>query len=92
LGHAKSRYMARFRGSTPPVHAVFEPQDFDPEFDRHLHASENLDKMFEDVVGCEDIINKLRDYQKTSRIMKARGQDMCDLIPTSFVFKGPPGS
>ena len=91
LGHAKSRYTGRFRGSQPPTVAIFEPQDFDPEFDRHLHASENLDKMFEDVIGCEDIINKLREYQKISRVMKARGEDTRDLIPTNFVFKGPPG-
>jgi hypothetical protein len=91
LGHTKLRYVARFRGSTPPINTIFEPQDFDPEFDRHLHASENLDKMFEDIVGCEAVIDKLRTYQKISRIMKARQEDACDLIPTAFVFKGPPG-
>jgi len=92
LGHTKSRYVARFRGSMPPSDTVFEPQDFDPEFDRHLHASENLDKMFEDVIGCEAIIDKLREYQKICRVMKARGEDIRDLIPTNFVFKGPPGT
>jgi hypothetical protein len=92
LGHTKSRYMARFRGSTPPAQTTFEPQDFDPEFDRHLRASELLNKMFEDVVGCEDIINKLRDYQKLSRVMKDRQEDTSELIPTNFVFKGPPGT
>src|SRR5262245_15500901 len=68
LGQAKSRYMTRFRGFTPPDETTFEPQDFDPEFDRHLHASENLDKMFEDVVGCEAVIEKLQEYQKISRV------------------------
>jgi hypothetical protein len=91
LGLTKSRYVARFRGSAPPTDAIFEPEDFDPEFDRHLHASENLDKLFEDIVGCEDIIDKLRQYQKISRLMKTRQEDMSDLIPTNFVFKGPPG-
>jgi hypothetical protein len=92
LGQTKARYMTRFRGFTPPDDTVFEPQDFDPEFNRHLHASANLDKMFEDVVGCEDIIDKLRGYQKISRMMKARGENIGDLIPTNFVFKGPPGT
>lgn len=91
LGHCKTRYMARFRGTTPPANTVFEPQDFDPEFDRHLRAAANLDKLFENVVGCEDIIDKLREYQKIARVMKARGEDARDLIPTNFVFKGPPG-
>lgn len=92
LGHAKSRYTARIRGSQPPANAVFEPRDFDPEFDRHLHAAASLDKMFEGIIGCEDIVNKLREYQKISRVKKARGEDPRDLIPTNFVFKGPPGA
>lgn len=91
LGQTKVRYMARMRGSRPPNDIVLEPQDFDPKFDRHLHADQNLDKMFEDVVGCKDIIDKLRGYQKISRVMKARGEDTADMIPTNFVFKGPPG-
>jgi hypothetical protein len=92
LGQTKIRYMARMRGSRSPAVIVFEPQDFDPAFDRHLHADRNLDKMFEDVVGCKDIIDKLRGYQKVARVMKARGEDTGDLIATNFVFKGPPGS
>ena len=91
LGQTKTRYMARMRGSRPPAVIVFEPQDFDPDFDRHLHADQNLDKLFEDTVGCEDIINKLRDYQKVYRVTKARGEETNDIIPTNFVFKGPPG-
>jgi hypothetical protein len=92
LGGTKIRYMARMRGSRPPAVIVLEPQDFDPDFDRHLHAEQNLDKMFEDVVGCEDIIDKLKGYQKVSRVMKARREDTRDMIPTNFVFKGPPGA
>jgi hypothetical protein len=92
LGHTKDRYMTRFRGRTPPDDTIFEPQDFDPEWNRHQHASENLDKMFEDIVGCESIIDQLRDYQKISRAMKIRGESASDLIPTNFVFKGPPGT
>lgn len=92
LGQAKSRYMARFRGSRPPAATVFEPQDFDPDFDRHLHAAKSLDKLFEGIVGCEEVIDKLRDYQKISLVKKARGEDPRDVIPTNFVFKGPPGT
>ena len=92
LGHTKARYIARYRGSTPPIDTIFEPQDFDPEYDRHLHASENLDKLFEDVVGCDAVIGKLRGYQMLCRALKARGEETSDLIPTTFVFKGPPGT
>ncbi|KZP30812.1 P-loop containing nucleoside triphosphate hydrolase protein [Athelia psychrophila] len=92
LTHTKTRYMARLRGSTPPADTVFEPQDFDPEFERHLHAAANLDKMFQGILGCDEIIEKLREYQKIARVMKARGEDARDIIPTNFVFKGPPGT
>jgi hypothetical protein len=71
---------------------MFEPQDFDADFDRDEHASENLGKLFADVVGCEAIVKKLTDYQRIAKVMKARNENAGDLIPTNFVFKGPPGS
>lgn len=68
---------------------VFESQDFDADFDRVTRSSANLDKLFEDVIGCEAIKEKLREYQEIARTIsfdKAK-----ELIPTNFVFKGPPG-
>ncbi|KAK1223907.1 hypothetical protein PQX77_013213 [Marasmius sp. AFHP31] len=70
---------------------VLFPEDFDPEYNRHENASLNLQKLFEDVVGCEDIVKKLGDYQKVAAQMKARGKEPRHHIPTNFVFKGPPG-
>ena len=70
---------------------VFEPQDFDPEFDRGSQATTNLQKLFEDVVGCGDIIAKLEEYQQMRKVMKARGVSSRGMIPTNFLFKGPPG-
>ncbi|KAH7925247.1 P-loop containing nucleoside triphosphate hydrolase protein [Leucogyrophana mollusca] len=95
LGLAKARYQTR--QASVPAHkrsdVVFEPRDFDPDFDRDLNASANLAKLFDDIVGCEDIISKLGDYQKTARGMKAQGMDMRQGgIPTNFIFKGPPGT
>ncbi|KAF7355553.1 hypothetical protein MSAN_01472400 [Mycena sanguinolenta] len=87
---AKKRYQARQK--KPSRDIVFEPQDFDPEFDRGIHASTNLAKLFEDVVGCDAIINKLGDYQALYSNGKARGKDVRHLIPTNWVFKGPPGT
>jgi hypothetical protein len=94
LSQTKGRYQTR-QASLPsqekPLDVVFEPQDFDPNFDRDAHASDNLEKLFEDVVGCEDIIQKLGDYQRIAHTMKTRGMDTRDAIPTNFIFKGPPG-
>ena len=94
LAKAKNNYQTR-QASLPAAQrsfdVVFQPQDFDPDFDRAEHSGENLKKLFEDVVGCESIVKKLEEYQNVARGMKMKGRDPKDLIPTNFVFKGPPG-
>ncbi|KAG0696167.1 P-loop containing nucleoside triphosphate hydrolase protein [Suillus ampliporus] len=94
LGLAKARYQKR-QASVPPDQrsdVIFEPEDFDPDWERDRNAAANLTKLFEDLVGCDDIVKKLGDYQKIARAMKASGVDMRKQIPTSFIFKGPPGT
>lgn len=93
LSAAKIRYQGRqsslpFRERDP--NAPFEPQDFDPEFDRGKEAASNLAKLFEDMVGAEEIIGKLQKWQQMAKIRKAKGMDL-QMIPTNFIFKGPPG-
>ncbi|KAJ7475848.1 P-loop containing nucleoside triphosphate hydrolase protein [Mycena latifolia] len=95
LGQAKKRHQTRQNLLAPQNRSfdvMFAPQDFDPEFDRNSNASTNLTKLFEDVVGCEDIITKLAEYQATANTAKIRGMDVRNLIPTNWVFKGPPGT
>jgi hypothetical protein len=78
LGLAKSRYQKR-RASMPPdqrSNAIFEAKDFDPDWERGRNAAGNLTKLFEDLVGCDDIVKKLGDYQKIALAMKASGIDM----------------
>lgn len=93
LGLAKDRYQKRMSSVAPHERSdvVFEPQDLDPDFNRSQNASANLVKMFEDVIGCDEVIQKLDKYQKIARTMKARGLDMRKQIPSNFIFKGPPG-
>lgn len=94
LTQAQGRYQTR-QASLPvqdrSLDIVFEPRDFDANFDRNANASDNLSKLFEDVVGCERIVQKLGEYQRIARAMKVRNMDMRDQIPTNFIFKGPPG-
>ncbi|KAH0541822.1 hypothetical protein FGG08_003705 [Glutinoglossum americanum] len=71
---------------------VFEPEDFDPQFDRGDRATVNCRKLFEDVVGCDEIAAKLEGYQQVAQSMKARGLDPNEQVPTNFIFKGPPGT
>lgn len=93
ISHAKDQQQARqSKGlSTNSFDVVFEPQDFDQKFDRGNHATTNLKKLFEDVIGCEDVVAKLENYQQTAQNMKRRHLNYRDLIPTNFLFKGPPG-
>ena len=95
LGQAKLRYQQR-QGALPleerAPDAPFEPEDFDPDFNRGEHAASNLTKLFEDIVGCDNIVKKMEDYQRTARNMKAVVMDPREQIPTNFIFKGPPGA
>ncbi|THH17888.1 hypothetical protein EUX98_g9045 [Antrodiella citrinella] len=98
LGKAKNNYQSRLAKvpiTQRPDDMVFHPVDFDPDFDRSEHSEKNLKELFADVVGCEKVIKKLREYQNISRVLRQRGKsarDARDLIPTNFVFKGPPGT
>lgn len=95
LTKAKTRYQGR-QAMLPPDQrspdAPFEPQDFDPEFNRGQKAANNLSKLFEDVVGCEEIVEKLKGYQQAAQTAKLLKKDPRDIIPTTFCFVGPPGN
>ena len=95
LGLAKDRHQRRM--STKPLSErssdiIFEPEDFDPDYNRGAQASANMDKLFEGIIGCEDVVTKLRGYQQVAQGMKAQGLDPRGEIPTTFLFKGPPGT
>lgn len=66
--------------------------DFDPEFNRGSSAVLNCKKLFENVIGCEDVVAKLEGYQQAAINSKANGLDPREIIPMNFVFKGPPGT
>ena len=42
-------------------------------------------------MGCEEVIDKLAGYQQVAQNMKARNRQSRGVIPTNFLFKGPPG-
>ncbi|KAJ7650276.1 P-loop containing nucleoside triphosphate hydrolase protein [Roridomyces roridus] len=95
LGQAKTRHATRQRALPPKdrqIDIVFEPRDFDAEFDRAANASVNLDKLFQGIVGCDHIKEKLGNYQRIAVVAKERDMDPRQLIPMNFVFKGPPGT
>lgn len=94
LSQAKLRFQARIKhpiGSAAAI-APFEPSDFDPDYKRGENATVNLRKLFEDVIGADPIIQKLEKWQTMAANLKKHGLDMRKEIPTTFVFKGPPGA
>lgn len=94
LDKAKIRFQSR-RALLPlsqrSIDVILQPDDFDPDHDRQSRASTNLTKLFEDIVGCDDIVQKLGRYQQLAINLKGGGKDPRKSIPTSFIFKGPPG-
>ena len=94
LSIAKNNFQKRMSHlpyNARPADILFEPQDFDLNFERSANATSNLKELFKDVVGCDKIVNQLEGYQRIAHASKQQGRDPRDLIPTNFVFKGPPG-
>ncbi|KAH7096945.1 P-loop containing nucleoside triphosphate hydrolase protein [Auriculariales sp. MPI-PUGE-AT-0066] len=75
--------------------AILEPVDIDANFNRVENSAAALAKLFEDVVDADKIVKKLEGYQNVARRFRSMGKeprDAKELIPTCFVFKGPPGT
>lgn len=87
LSRAKVFYQRR----TTSPNAPFEPQDFDPDYRRSENAAGNLVSLFKDVVGSDAVVEKLGKFQRMAQTCKLQGMDPREMIPTNFVFKGPPG-
>lgn len=92
LDIAKSRKQSRLsRGETKSTD-VLEALDFDENFDRADRSETNVKKLFEDSIGCEDIVRLLEGYQETVLITRSLQLDEKEGIPFNFLFRGPPGT
>jgi AAA+ superfamily predicted ATPase len=92
LNGAKVRQQQR-RSSKKGILALdhLEPQDLDPEYDRGERAETNIPMLFQDIVGCESIINKLEGYRQSVKNMRELDMDPKEHVPFNFLFRGPPG-
>lgn len=95
ISKAKGNFQAR--QSRLPVEQrstnfVFEPEDFDKDYNRASCAETKLQDLFKGVLGCEGIISKLDGFLKVAKGMRAQGLDPRGQIPMNFIFKGPPGN
>lgn len=91
LNDAKIRQQKRFARDNLRPSAVFEAEDFDPDYERADNASTNLQALFEGVVGCEGIVARMTDYQNVVANTRALGMDPRPELPFTFLFRGPPG-
>ncbi|KAF9021144.1 P-loop containing nucleoside triphosphate hydrolase protein [Hymenopellis radicata] len=80
LGKAKTNFMNRVRGTMQDSDTVvFQAADFDPDYNRSVQAQDKLSDLFQDVVGCEEIVRKLSSFQKIAATGHKRGEDIGDL-------------
>jgi hypothetical protein len=91
LDRAKSSHQMQISSGTAAEHNMLTAIDFDKDFDRGERAATNIRKLFEGVIGCEEIVQKLEGYQNTVTNLKLLGEEPKEGIPFNFVFRGPPG-
>lgn len=72
--------------------AILDAADFDENFDRADKNEASVSKLFEGVVGCENIVSKLEGYQQMVRSLRQLNMDPRGRLPFNFVFRGPPGT
>ena len=68
---------------------ILEPGDFDPDFNRLSDAASC--RCYLEGKVPENIIMKMEQYQTIARAAKNKQVDPRALLPTRFIFKGPPG-
>ncbi|KAL4882176.1 P-loop containing nucleoside triphosphate hydrolase protein [Aspergillus karnatakaensis] len=93
LNRAKVRQQQRRSAAKDrPSLDQLEPEDLDPEYDRGQRKETNIPALFQDIVGCETIINKLEDYRLTVKNLRDLDMDPKGQVPFNFLFRGPPGT
>ncbi|KAL5421066.1 hypothetical protein PMIN04_005913 [Paraphaeosphaeria minitans] len=92
LDRAKALHQKHLAAGKAKQLDVLGAIDFDPDFDRSQRAETNLTKLFQDTVGCEDLIRRFKGYQNTVKNLQSMGLDPRNEIPFNFLFKGPPGT
>lgn len=80
------------KGALTDDDTLLNAQDFDPDFDRANSSTTNVNALFRDTVGSEQVVTLLEGYQDTVRRLKSLDMDPKENIPFNFLFRGPPGT
>ncbi|KAH6712371.1 NFX1-type zinc finger-containing protein 1 [Leptodontidium sp. MPI-SDFR-AT-0119] len=95
ISKAKRNYQARqsaLPATDRSIDFLFEPVDFDLDYNRAAAAGTNLQELFRDVIGCDAIVSKLDGFLQVAKGMRAQDLGPRGQIPMNFIFKGPPGT
>ncbi|CAN9351619.1 unnamed protein product [Alternaria alternata] len=92
LDRAKALHQKHKSSGKVKQFGTFEAIDFDPDFDRGERAATEISALFQDVVGCEELVKQFQGYQNTAATLKALDMDAREQLPFNFLFKGPPGT
>jgi SpoVK/Ycf46/Vps4 family AAA+-type ATPase len=93
LNAAKTRQQGRLAATNPAdsLANTLDAADFDKDFDRADQDGSTIKKLFEGVVGCDDIVSQLERYYRTVKNCRQFGLDPRGKVPFNFLFRGPPG-
>jgi Holliday junction resolvasome RuvABC ATP-dependent DNA helicase subunit len=51
-----------------------------------------IENVFADIIGCSEVLETLREYEKTIKVKRAQGRDPFDTLELNFLFLGSPGT
>ena len=86
LDRAKAAHQMRLSSANMKHDNLLEAGDIDANFDRGERAATNVRQLFRDVIGCEQVVQKLEGYQNIVANLKALGEEPKESIPFKFVF------
>ncbi|KAM0545415.1 hypothetical protein ACHAPJ_011320 [Fusarium lateritium] len=96
LVQAKIRRMRRLKNASIAFADMqlyeITAKDFDPDCKRWFSSNTSNKDLFQGFVGFDQISGQFERYQKIASGMRRHNIDPRPHIPSSFIFKGPPGT
>ncbi|KAI1498334.1 P-loop containing nucleoside triphosphate hydrolase protein [Biscogniauxia marginata] len=71
---------------------ALKPEDFDPNYSRGDTAVKKCRLLFDGLIGFEEVIQRFKGYQCMAKNLRLKSKDPREIIPFTYVFKGPPGT
>jgi hypothetical protein len=90
ISKVKTNYQARqsaLSTAQRSIDFIFESQNFDSQYDRASNVEINLERLFQRIIDCEDIVSKLNEFLKVIKEMRAQDLESREQISMNFIFK-----